>query len=91
VYVGETWRLLNTRKKEHQSKVRMTNEDIENGKLAAANERMGKEDGGLARHSVDCLSGVDLENISFVAKEKSEGRHSLSQGNTSWNESVEQF
>ena len=36
VYVGETWRQLKTRKKEHESKVR----------LAAANGRMGKEDRG---------------------------------------------
>ena len=47
-YVGETWRLLKTRKKEHESKVRLTNEDIKNGNLTMANERMGKEDGGLA-------------------------------------------
>jgi hypothetical protein len=34
-----------------------------------ANERMGKEDGGLARYNVNCLSGVDWENTSVVAKE----------------------
>lgn len=34
-----------------------------------AKERMGKEDGGLARHSVDCLSGVDWESMSVAAKE----------------------
>ena len=54
VYVGETWHLFGTRKKEHMSKVRLTGEDIKNGKLESAEERMGKEDGGLARHSVDC-------------------------------------
>lgn len=69
VYVGETWRLLKTRRKEHESKVRLTNEDIENGDLAMAKERMGKEDGGLARHSVDCLSGIDWESMSVAAKE----------------------
>ncbi len=37
---------------EHQSKVRLTNEDVNNGRLTAAKERMGKQDGGLARHSV---------------------------------------
>ena len=42
------------RKKEHESKVRFTNEDINNKKLTAAKELMGKEDGGLARHSVEC-------------------------------------
>ena len=69
VYVGETWRQLNTRKKEHESKVRLMNEDIKNGKLATANERMGKEDGGLAGHSVDCLSAIDWENTRVVAND----------------------
>ena len=50
---------------EHESKVRLTKEDMENGRVAAANERMGKEDGGLARHSVNCLSEVDW-NTSIV-------------------------
>ena len=40
-------------------KRRLTNEDIKNGKLTAAKERMGKEDGGLARHSVECTRGID--------------------------------
>ena len=48
----ETWRLLGTRRKEHESKVRLTGEDIRNGRLDAAREQMGEEDGGLARHSV---------------------------------------
>ncbi len=71
MYVGETWRLLKTRRKEHESKVRLTKEDIENGRVAAANERMGKEDGRLARHSVNCLSEVDWEKYkySIVTKE----------------------
>jgi hypothetical protein len=38
VYVGKTWRLFGTRKKEHMSKVRLT-EDIKNGKLESAEER----------------------------------------------------
>ena len=69
VYVGETWKLLKTRKKEQESNVRLTNEDLKNGKIAAANERMGKEEGKLARHSVECVSEVDWENTNFVAKE----------------------
>ena len=32
VYVGETWRLFQTRKKEHMDKVRLTNEDLHKGK-----------------------------------------------------------
>ena len=48
--------------KEHESKVRLTHEDMKNGRLRAAKERMGKEDGGLARHSVDCKEGIDWKN-----------------------------
>ena len=69
VYIGETSRLFKVRKKEHESKVRLTNEDIKNGKLTAAKERMGKEDGGLARHSVECTRGIDWENARIVGVE----------------------
>ena len=48
VYVGETWRQLKTRNKEHEleSKVRSINEDLRNRKLPEVNERIGREDGG---------------------------------------------
>ena len=69
VYVGETCGLFGTRRKEHESKVRLTGEDIRNGRLDAARERMGKEDGGLARHSVDCGSGIDWGEARVVAYE----------------------
>ena len=32
--------------------------------------RMGKEDGGLARHTVECQSGVDWGNAVIVARER---------------------
>ena len=38
-------------------------------KLTAAKERMGKEDGGLARHSVECTRGIDWENARIVGVE----------------------
>ena len=69
VYVGETWRQLKTRKKEPESKVRLTNEDLRNGELAEVNERIREEDGGLGRHSVECLSGIDWENTRVVMNE----------------------
>ena len=69
VYVGEKWRQLKTSKKEHESKVRLTNEDLRNGKLAEVNERIGKEDGGSARHSVECLRGIDWEKTRVVMNE----------------------
>ena len=40
----------------------MTNGDIQNAKLTAAKERMGKEVGGLAKHSVECKRNIDWEN-----------------------------
>ena len=69
MYVGETRRLFGTRRKEHENKVRLTGEDIWNGRLDAAIERMGKEDGGLARHSVDCGSGIGWGEARVVACE----------------------
>ena len=30
---------------------------------------MGKEDGGLARHSVDCKEGIDWENARVIGVE----------------------
>ena len=58
VYVGETWRLFQTRKKEHMDKVRLTIEDLHKGNTISAKKRMGKEDGGLARHTTECQSDV---------------------------------
>ena len=49
-----TWRLFQKRKKEHMDKVRLTNEDFEKGNTLSAEKRMGKEDGGLARHATEC-------------------------------------
>ena len=70
LYVGETWRLFQARKKEHMNKVRLTNEDLHKGNTLSAEKRMGKEDGGLARHTVECQSGVDWGNAEIVAREK---------------------
>ena len=68
VYVAETSRLLKIRMTEHKSKVRFqTNEDIKNGRLRAAKEQLGKEDGGLARHSVDCKEGIGWENPRVIS------------------------
>ena len=47
----------------------MTNEDIRNGRFHAAEERMEKEDGWLARHSVSCESGIDWDEARIVACE----------------------
>ena len=70
VYVGETWRLFQTRKKEHMDKVRLTSEDHRKGNTLSAEKRMGKEDGGLARHTMECQSGVDWGSTGIVVKER---------------------
>ena len=70
VYVGETWRLFQTRKKEHMDKVRLTNEDLRRGNTLSAEKRVGKEDGGLARHTMECQSGVDWENAEIITRER---------------------
>jgi len=70
VYVGETWCLFQTRKKEHMDKVRLTNKDLHKGNTLSAEKRMGKEDGGQARHTVEFQSGVDRGNTEIVARER---------------------
>ena len=59
VYVGETLRLCQTRKKEHVDKVRLKNKDLHKGNTLSAEKGMGKEDGCLARHTRECQNGVD--------------------------------
>ena len=46
------------------------NEDLHKGSTLSSEKRMGKEDGGLARHTVECQSGVDGENAEIVARER---------------------
>ena len=70
VNVGETWRLFQTRKKEHTGKVRLTIDNLHKGNTLSAEKRMDKEDGGLARHTVECQGGVDWENAEIVARER---------------------
>ena len=41
---------------------------------------MGKEDGRLARHSVDCLKGVDWENTRVVANESGLRQRKVKEG-----------
>ena len=68
-YTGETKRQWKTRKKEHEDKVRLTNEDIAAGNIDTANRRMNEGDGGLAKHASTCLSGIDWQNAKIVNHE----------------------
>ena len=70
VYAGETWHLFATQKKEHKDKVRLANEDLQKGNTLSAERRMGKEDGGLARHTVEYHGGVDWGNAEIIVRER---------------------
>ena len=59
-----------TRKKEHMNKVRLTKADIENGNMESAERRMNDGDGGLARHSTECLLGIDQDQGKFLGQEQ---------------------
>ena len=71
-YTGETYRKWKTRRKEHEDKVRLTHQDIENGNLEHATERMNERDGGLAKHSTECEEEINWAEAKIVGKE--EGR-----------------
>ena len=69
VYIGETYRMFETRKKEHEARVRLTKKDLEEGNNESAENRMGKEDGGLARHSTQCSMGIDWKKSKIITTE----------------------
>ena len=68
-YTGETDRKWKTRKKEHMDKVRLTKEDIKNGNMTKATERMNTGDGGLAKHSAACEQQIKWEEAKIVGRE----------------------
>ena len=70
VYIGETYRKFETRKKEHEAKVRLTKRDIGDGNIESAEVRMGKEDGGLAEHNTQYSQGIDWENSKIITTER---------------------
>ncbi len=79
-YTGETDRMWKTRQKEHESKVRLTKRDIENGDLERATERMNTGDGGLAKHSTECEKGIDWEHAKIVGKENNKMKRKMLEG-----------
>ena len=68
-YTGETDRKWRTRKKEHMDKVRLTHDDITNGNMERATERMNTGDGGLAKHSASCDQQINWEEARIVGRE----------------------
>ena len=51
-------------------KIRLTSEDLHKGNTLLVEKRMGKENGGLTRHTIECQIGVDWGNVDSVAREK---------------------
>ena len=68
-YTGETDRKWKTRKKEHADKVRLTQEDITNGNIQRATERMNTGDGGLAKHSTTCEQPINWRDAKIIGRE----------------------
>ena len=50
-------------------KVRLTQEDIANGNINRANERMNTGDGGLAKHNSTCEKTIDWNNAKIIGRE----------------------
>ena len=69
-YTGHTDRKWGTRNKEHQDKVRLTQEDLRTGNTESATKRMNDGDGGLARHSSTCPHNIDWTHARIVGKEQ---------------------
>ena len=91
VYVERHGAFFQTRVKEHVDKVRLTNDDLRKVNTLSAEKWMGEEHGGLARHTVECQSGVDWGNAEIVARERSSRRNRVTTTETSRNESASQL
>ena len=50
--------------------MRLTMQDIEEGKVEAAEARMNTTHGGLARHAATCTEEIDWENVRIIGTEK---------------------
>ena len=61
--------MFETRKKEHEAKVRLTKKDIEDRNIESAEIRMGKEGGGIARHSTKCSKDIDWKKSKVMYRE----------------------
>ena len=68
-YTGETKRRFTTLLSEHQASVRLTKADLDAGDMQSAEKRMGKEDGGIARHSTECTKGIDWDSAKVIGLE----------------------
>ena len=80
MYIGETWRMTETRAGEHKASVRLTEKDMSEGRIESAETRMNKDDGGLAKHNNRCGQGIDWENTKVVTQEKGRRQRRVREG-----------
>jgi hypothetical protein len=79
-YTGETKRRVETRVGEHQAIVRLTQADLESGNLESAEHRMGKDDGGLAKHDTECPNQIDWDHCRVVGMERDTRQRKVLEG-----------
>ena len=79
-YTGETDRKWESREKEHQDKVRLTQADIANGNVQRANDRMNTGDGGLAKHNSVCHKSINWEGAKIVGRERRTAQRKFLEG-----------
>ena len=77
--------MFETKKKEHEAKVRLTKRDIEDGNIELAEVRMGKKGGGLAKHSTQCFHGIDWKNSKIITTERIWKQRKVREGTESEN------
>ena len=61
-------------------KVRLTQEDINNGNMQKATERMNTGDGGLAKHNSICEYPIKWEEARIVGKERQHNQRKYLEG-----------
>ena len=61
-------------------KVRLTNDDINNGNMERATERMNTGDGGLAKHSTTCDKQINWTEAKIVGRETKTAQRKFLEG-----------
>ena len=77
---AECFPRFETRKKEHEAKVRLPKKDLEEGNIESEETRMGKEDRGIDRHSTQCSKGIDSKKSKVVVIEKNTKQRIVREG-----------
>ena len=70
-YNRETHRKWCSRCKEQEDKVRLTKQDLKEGKVESSEARMNINNNGLARHAATCTDEIDWKNARIIGREKS--------------------